>query len=227
MVLLSDYRGGSAYGARHLIRSGKRTVPHQCGPGGDDAGPFGFAGNSPPLHPYTYALDERRRRICSSCEDAIRQYRPFHSAGELKPADDGRVDSQRNPLRILGLRRQSRRHPAHHGQKALRKRQSRRMPSRIGPLFNRRPNCGRRLPGSQAIRPLPLPRSGPGRTDDTSPNYGFVPRSLHSEGFSVWKIRGYHATSAPTAYAPEWYCHHPCKARFGLAGARRALPHLS
>jgi hypothetical protein len=30
-------------------------------------------------------LDQRRRRICSSCEDAIRQYRPFHSESCASP----------------------------------------------------------------------------------------------------------------------------------------------
>jgi hypothetical protein len=52
----------------------------------------------------------------------------------------------------------------------------------------------RDLPGSQAIRPVPLPRSRtPGRIGDALPHYGFAdaaPRSLQSEGFSVMEISG-------------------------------------
>ena len=37
-------------------------------------------------------------------QDAVRQFRSFHGAGQLKRADEGRKDAQRNGLRILGLR---------------------------------------------------------------------------------------------------------------------------
>ena len=44
----------------------------------------------------------------------------------------------------------------------------------------------------------------PGRTNDTSPNYGFVdavPAPFTARASAYWKSRGYHAASAPAAYA--------------------------
>src|SRR5262249_9956981 len=63
----------------------------------------------------------------------------------------------------------------------------------------------RDLSGSQAIRPVPLPRS---RTPAESPiprlTDGFVdaaPASFTAKASAQWKFRGYRAASAPAAYA--------------------------
>src|SRR5262249_57914496 len=63
----------------------------------------------------------------------------------------------------------------------------------------------RDLSGSQAIRPVPLPRS---RTpaESTIPRLtdGFVdaaPASFTAKASAQWKFRGYRAASAPAAYA--------------------------
>ena len=105
-------------------------------------------------------------------------------------------------------------------------------PSGPGSLFNRRPNSAgllargreRNLPGSQAIHPVPLPRS-------TTPAEPTIPRLV------VGVVDA--APALPTAKASavdefrgsitqlrhllltlqEWCCHHPCKARFRLAGS--------
>ena len=63
-------------------------------------------------------LDQRSSRVCAGRKNAIRQGGPLRGAGELKGADERRVDGQRNTLGILGLRRQRRRHLLHHGEKA-------------------------------------------------------------------------------------------------------------
>ena len=81
----------------------------------------------------------------------------------------------------------------------------------------------RDLPGSQAIRPMPLPRS---RTpaEPTIPRLLtvssmlpplFRQRRLQREIYIGATARLQHPL--PTLH--EWCCHHPCKARFQLAGS--------
>src|SRR3989442_920618 len=81
----------------------------------------------------------------------------------------------------------------------------------------------RDLPGFQAIHPVPLPRScDPGRTDDPSPHDGFVdavPALPTAKTSALNEFRG----SVTRLWYPlpplqESCCHHPCKARFRLAG---------
>ena len=63
----------------------------------------------------------------------------------------------------------------------------------------------RDLPGSQAIHPVPLPRSST-PAEPTIPRLfdGFVdaaPAPFTARASAYWKFRGYHAASAPAAYA--------------------------
>jgi hypothetical protein len=51
---------------------------------------------------------------CSRCKDAIRQFRPFQGAGQLKRADERCKHTQRNALWIVG-RRQSVGYLTHQG----------------------------------------------------------------------------------------------------------------
>ena len=81
----------------------------------------------------------------------------------------------------------------------------------------------RDLPGSQAIHPVPLPRSAT-PAEPTIPRLvnGFVdaaPALPTAKASAVDEFRGsitrlWHLL--PTLH--EWCCHHPCKARFRLAG---------
>ena len=82
----------------------------------------------------------------------------------------------------------------------------------------------RDLPGSQAIHPVPLPRSAT-PAEPTIPRLldGFVdaaPALPTAKASAVDEFRGsitrlWHLL--PTLQ--EWCCHHPCKARFRLAGS--------
>ena len=82
----------------------------------------------------------------------------------------------------------------------------------------------RDLPGSQAIHPVPLPRSTT-PAEPTIPRLfdGFVnaaPALPTAKASAVDEFRGsitrlWHLL--PTLQ--EWCCHHPCKARFRLAGS--------
>ena len=82
----------------------------------------------------------------------------------------------------------------------------------------------RDLPGSQAIHPVPLPRSAT-PAEPTIPRLldGFVdaaPALPTAKASAVDEFRGsitrlWHLL--PTLH--EWCCHHPCKARFRLAGS--------
>ena len=80
----------------------------------------------------------------------------------------------------------------------------------------------RDLPGSQAVHPVPLPRSRTPAESTTSPicrSHRCCPRFADSEGFSVSVISGLSTRLQhllPTLQ--EWCCHHPCKARLRLAG---------
>jgi transposase len=82
----------------------------------------------------------------------------------------------------------------------------------------------RDLPGSQAIRPVPLPRSTT-PAEPTTPRLfdGFVdaaPTLPTARASAVDKFRGSITRLQhllPTLQ--EWCCHHPCKARFRLAGS--------
>jgi len=104
-------------------------------------------------------------------------------------------------------------------------------PSGPGSLFNRRPELPaylrgreRDLPGSQAIHPVPLPRSAT-PAEPTIPRLvnGLVdaaPALPTAKASAVDEFRGsitrlWHLL--PTLH--EWCCHHPCKARFRLAGS--------
>ena len=81
----------------------------------------------------------------------------------------------------------------------------------------------RDLPGSQAIHPVPLPRSTT-PAESTIPRlfYGFVdaaPASRTAKASACQLFRGSITRLQhllPTLQ--EWCCHHPCKARFRLAG---------
>jgi hypothetical protein len=82
----------------------------------------------------------------------------------------------------------------------------------------------RDLPGSQAIHPVPLPRS-------TTPAEPTIPRPFDgsvdaapalptAKASAVDEFRGSIARLQhllPTLH--EWCCHHPCKVRFRLAGS--------
>jgi hypothetical protein len=82
----------------------------------------------------------------------------------------------------------------------------------------------RDLPGSQAIHPVPLPRS-PTPAKPTIPRlfHGFVdaaPTLPTERASAVDEFRG--SISRLQHLLPtlqEWCCHHPCKARFRLAGS--------
>ena len=82
----------------------------------------------------------------------------------------------------------------------------------------------RDLPGSQAIHPVPLPRSTT-PAEPTIPRLfdGFVdaaPALPTARASAVDEFRGSIARLKhllPTLQ--EWCCHHPCKARFRLAGS--------
>jgi hypothetical protein len=105
-----------------------------------------------------------------------------------------------------------------------------RVPSGPGRCSTGDPSAGllsrgreRDLPGSQAIRPVPLPRS---RTPaesampcliTVSPMLPPLPsqRRLQRNGNFGATTRLQHLL--PTLH--EWCCHHPCKARFRLAGS--------
>src|SRR5262249_50491463 len=85
----------------------------------------------------------------------------------------------------------------------------------------------RDLPGFQAIHPVPLPRSAtPAEPTIPCLSDGFVdaaPALPTAKASAVDEFRGsitrlWHLL--PTLQ--EWCCHHPCKARFRLAGS--ALP---
>ena len=80
----------------------------------------------------------------------------------------------------------------------------------------------RDLPGSQAIRPVPLPRS---RTpaEPTMPRLITVSSMLSPlpSQRGLQRIGNFGATTRLQHLLPtlqEWCCHHPCKARFRLAG---------
>ena len=104
-------------------------------------------------------------------------------------------------------------------------------PSGPGSLFNRRPVAGalargreRDLPGFQAIHPVPLPRSTtPAEPTIPCLSDGFVdaaPALPTTKASAVDEFRGSIARLQhllPTLQ--EWCCHHPCKARFRLAGS--------
>ena len=110
--------------------------------------------------------------------------------------------------------------------------EGRRVPSGPGSLFNRRPETAgllargreRDLPGSQAIHPVPLPRSAT-PAEPTIPRLfdGIVdaaPALPTAKASAVHEFRGsitrlWHLL--PTLQ--EWCCHHPCKARFRPAGS--------
>src|SRR6516165_10719441 len=101
-----------------------------------------------------------------------------------------------------------------------------------GPLFNRRPDLPvqshvgreRDLPGSQTIHPVPLPRSAT-PAEPTIPRLfdGLVdaaPALPTARASALNEFRGsitrlWHLL--PTLQ--DWCCHHPCKARFRLAGS--------
>ena len=81
----------------------------------------------------------------------------------------------------------------------------------------------RDLPGSQAIHPVPLPRS-------TTPAESTIPRLLSVSSMLPPLRRqrrlqrhGYIGAIAGLQHLlptlQEWCCHHPCKARFRLAGS--------
>ena len=109
--------------------------------------------------------------------------------------------------------------------------EGRRVPSGPGSLFSRLPDCRlalsrgreRDLPGFQAVHPVPLPRS---RTpaESTIPRLfvGLVdaaPASRTAKASACQLFRGsitWLQHLLPTLQ--EWCCHHPCKARFRLAG---------
>ena len=109
--------------------------------------------------------------------------------------------------------------------------EGRRVPSGPGSMFNRRPDCrfaltwtcagSPRFPGDPSCASGPL--SDPGRTDDPSPIDGLVdaaPTLPTARASAVDEFRGsitrlWHLL--PTLH--EWCCHHPCKARFRLAGS--------
>src|SRR5262249_34771832 len=86
----------------------------------------------------------------------------------------------------------------------------------------------RDLPGSQTIHPVPLPRSAT-PAEPTIPRLsdGFVdaaPALPTAKASAVDEFRGsitrlWHLL--PTLQ--DWYCHHPCKARFRLAGSSLIL----
>ena len=94
--------------------------------------------------------------------------------------------------------------------------------TRIAGLLSR--GRERDLPGSQAIHPVPLPRSTT-PAEPTIPRLfdGFVdaaPTLPTARASAVDEFRGSIARLQhllPTLH--EWRCHHPCKARFRLAGS--------
>ena len=107
----------------------------------------------------------------------------------------------------------------------------RRGPSGPGQLFNRRPQVSgllsrgreRDLSGSQAIHPVPLPRS-------TTPAESTIPRPLLVSSMLPplgrqrrLQRHGYIGAIAGLQHLlptlQEWCCHHPCKAYFRLAGS--------
>jgi hypothetical protein len=115
-------------------------------------------------------------------------------------------------------------------QLALALSEGRRVPSGPGSVFNRRPDAGllsrgreRDLPGSQAIHPVPLPRS---RTpaESTVPRLLTVPSMLPPlvRQRRLQRINHIGAIAGLQHLLPtlqEWCCHHPCKAYFRLAGS--------
>jgi hypothetical protein len=106
------------------------------------------------------------------------------------------------------------------------------VPSGPGSLFNRRPETAgllargreRDLPGSQAIHPVPLPRSAT-PAEPTIPRLfdGIVdaaPALPTAKASAVHEFRG--SITRPWHLLPtlhESCCHHPCKARFRPAGS--------
>ena len=108
--------------------------------------------------------------------------------------------------------------------------EGRRVPSGPGSMFNRRPDCRFALtwtcagfPGFQAIRPVPLPWS---RTpaESTIPRLLTVPSMLPPlvRQRRLQRINHIGAIARLQHLLPtlqEWCCHHPCKARFRLAGS--------
>src|SRR5215510_14390105 len=110
--------------------------------------------------------------------------------------------------------------------------EGRRVLSRLGSLFNRRPEFDglisrgheRDLPGFQAIRPVPLPRSST-PAEPTTPRLfdGFVdaaPTLPTARASAVYEFRGSIARLQHLLLTLQgWCCYHPCKARFRLAGS--------
>ena len=94
--------------------------------------------------------------------------------------------------------------------------------TRIAGLISR--GHERDLPGFRAIRPVPLPRS-PTPAEPTTPRLfdGFVdaaPTLPTARASALNEFRGSITRLQhllPTLH--EWCCHHPCKARFRLAGS--------
>ena len=105
-----------------------------------------------------------------------------------------------------------------------------REPSGPGSMLNRRPNCrfaftwtwagAPRFPGDPSCAFASF--QDPGRTDDTSPNCGFVdaapaPFTARASAYGNFGAITRLQHLLPTLQ--EWRCHHPCKARFRLAGS--------
>ena len=101
---------------------------------------------------------------------------------------------------------------------------------RAGSMFTRRPNCrlapcvgvGRDLPGSQAVHPVPLPRSGT-PAESTPPRLltvsSMLPPRLRQRGLQ--RILNFGASAwlqHLLLTLHEWRYRHPCKACFRLAG---------
>src|SRR5499427_10301117 len=82
----------------------------------------------------------------------------------------------------------------------------------------------RDLPGSQAIRPVPMPRS-PTPAEPTIPrhSHGIVvaaPALPTAKASALDEFRGsITRLQHPLPTLHEWCCHHPCKACFRLAGS--------
>jgi len=82
----------------------------------------------------------------------------------------------------------------------------------------------RDLPGSQAIRPVPMPRS-PTAAEPTIPRHsrGIVvaaPALPTAKASALDEFRGsITRLQHPLPTLHEWCCHHPCKACFRLAGS--------
>jgi len=81
----------------------------------------------------------------------------------------------------------------------------------------------RDLPGSQAVHPVPLPRSRtPAESTIPRLSVGFVdaaPASRTTKASACQLFRGSIARLQHLLLTlQEWRCHHPCKARFRLAG---------